>query len=226
MSTASADDILALTLLGASQSAILGLLYAHPGESFYLREIVETTGLGMGHIQRELQKLSNAGILLREERGRHVYFQANPACPLFPELRGIVRKTLGAPTVLRQVFRPLMKKINAAFIYGSVARGDEHAASDLDLMVIGAATFAEVAAAARKAESTLRRPINPTVYPPAEFHDKVKAQNHFLTSVLKREKTFILGGDHELGTLLAQQLDPPPRILARRNQKPPRHRRS
>jgi predicted nucleotidyltransferase len=212
-------------LFTASQSAILGLLYAHPGESLYLREIAQTTGLGLGHIQRELNRLSNAAILLRTERGRHVYFQANPACPIFEELRGIVRKTIGAPATLRQALRPLIPKIEAAFIYGSIARGDESAASDLDLMVIGHATFAEVAAAARKAESTLRRPINPTVYPPAEFHDKVRAGNHFLTSVLKREKTFIIGGNHELGTLLAQHLDPPPRILPRRNQKSPRHRR-
>ena len=187
--------------------AVLGLLYGHPDERYYLRRVAVLSGLGVGHAQRELGRLAAAGILRREERDRHVYFQANAACPIFEELRGIVAKTLGAVGTLRQALVPLRDRIGVAFVFGSVARGQENAASDLDVMVIGPATFYEVSAAMTVAEKTLLRAINLTVYTVAEFSAKIRAGNHFLNAVAAGEKLFVLGDEHELAALSAKRMD-------------------
>jgi len=224
-------ELLSDALFSKSQSAVLGLLYAHADEPFYLRKIIRLTRLGVGHVQRELARLSEAGILRRFERDRHVYFQANPECPIFTELRGIVLKTVGAAGLLRQALAPLGSRIRIAFIYGSVARGRENAASDMDLMVIGEATFAEIAEAAHGASGLLHRAVNPTVYPCAEFRDKLSRGHHFLGTVLKGLKLFVIGDEHELRHLLEERLDQAAPGVARRNpaaagDRRPRHRAS
>lgn len=194
-------DPLSATLFSRARQGVLGLLYGHPDEAFYLRQIVELTRLGIGQVQREVKLLTAAGIIRREIRGRHVYFQADSSCPIFEELRGIVSKTVGGAARLRRALDPLRHRIAVAFIHGSVARGEERQGSDLDLIVVGKATFAEVADAIRDAEADLQRPINPTVYPVREYRDKLRAGNHFLQTVMKGRKVFVLGDEHELGSL-------------------------
>ena len=109
--------------------------------------------------------------------------------------------------MLRQALSPLSPRIAISFIFGSVARGEERLESDLDLMVIGGVSFAEVVDAIRGAESQTGRVINPTVYPPDELRVKLAAGHHFLGSVMKREKLFVVGDENELGSLLEEQLD-------------------
>jgi predicted nucleotidyltransferase len=223
------QDPLAAVLFSKSQSAVLGLLFGHPDESYYLRQVAQLTALSVGNAQRELNRLAHAGVLLRNRRGMHVYFQANPACPLFPELRSIVAKTIGAAGVIRQSLASLQSGIRVAFIFGSVARGHENAASDLDLMVIGDASFADVAAAIKAAELQLLRPINPSTYPAAEFRDKLSQGHHFLTSVVKGPRIFVLGCENELRDLLEERLDQAAPDVTRRNPpalrpRRPRHR--
>ena len=196
-------DPLSVTLFSKSQASILGLLYGRPDESYYFRQIVTQSGLGVGHVQRELESLSTAGIIERTRKGQHVYYRADARCPIYQELRSIITKTIGPAAVLRDVLDPLKDRIKVAFIFGSVARGEERHASDLDLFVIGKATFRQTVDAIRPAEATLQRTINPTVYPIKEFRDKLAAGNHFLQSVIKGEKFFILGDDRELGKLSA-----------------------
>ncbi len=174
----------------------------HPDERFYLREVVRRTELGHGQVQRELQRLSDAGILQRTEVGRHVYFQADPRCPVFAELRSLMLKTTGAAAQIRRALVPLEGRVALAFIYGSLARAAEHAASDIDLMVVGAVTFAEVAEATRPLAQTLGRSVNPSVYSPNEF--RAKAHRHFLTAVLSGEKVFVIGDSDELADLLGE----------------------
>jgi predicted nucleotidyltransferase len=197
------SDLLSATLFSRTREGVLALLYGHPDRAFYLREIVELTRLGIGQVEREVGQLSAAGIIRREARGRHVYFQAEPACPIFEELRGIVTKTAGGVSVLRHALEPFRDRIRVAFIYGSVARGEEKSDSDLDLMVIGEVTLGEVAGVLRDAEARLHRSINPTVYPIDELRAKLTAGHHFLKTVLKGEKVFVAGDEHELGSLLA-----------------------
>ena len=207
MSSNEIANSVSVSLFPKARRVLLGLLFGRPDRAFYLREIVELTGLGVGHVQRELARLSQGEIIRRSKTGRHVYFQANASCPVYEEIRGLVTKTVGAVGVLRQALAPLSGRIVASFVYGSVARGGERSDSDLDLMVIGDASFAEVVEAIRNAESDIGRSINPTVYPLDEFRGKLAEGHHFLSSVMKREKLYVVGNEDDLRTLCEEQLD-------------------
>jgi predicted nucleotidyltransferase len=146
-----------------------------------------------------------AGILRYKREGNRVYFQPDPECPFFPELRGLIIKTAGLCDVLRQALAPFASAIRWAFVYGSVARSDERSSSDVDLMVIGQVGLADIAPALRKAEVRLARPINPSVYGPEEFVRKVNAGHHFLQAVLKGKTVFIFGQGNELAKAIGKQ---------------------
>ena len=194
---------MAVALLPQTRRALLGLLYGLPDRALYLREIAARVGSGMGQVQRELGRLTRAGILRRFEQGRHVYYQADRHCPIFEELRALVAKTMAGSDHLRRALAELEERIAVAFVFGSVARGDDRAESDLDLFVVGDVKLQEVVAAIDPIQQTLGRQINPTVYPPAELKSKLEGGHHFLTSVLADEKAFIIGTQDELGELLA-----------------------
>ena len=196
--------MVASTLFPKSRRAVLGLLLSHPDRAYYLREILTITGLGNGHLQRELDRLVEVGIIRRFKQGRHVYFQAESRCPIFDELRGIVIKTFGAADTIRQALSPLRDQIRVAFIFGSVARGEEHSASDVDLMIIGDLALADAVKAIRDVEQTLRRSVNPTVYPPKEFTSKLAKGNHFLTKVTNGDKLMLIGDDDDVRALSGQ----------------------
>ncbi len=196
-----ASASLTTVLFSKARRAVLGLILSHPDRAFYLREIVKLTGLGIGHLQREFEQLTAAGIIRRFEQGRHVYFQADQTCPIYHELRDIVRKTVGVADELRRALWPLRDRVRVAFIFGSVARGEENSASDLDVMVIGDVTLSEVVEALRGSEAVLLRPVNPTVYPEKEFHAKLAVKQHFLTKVMDREKLMLIGDVDDLAAL-------------------------
>lgn len=187
---------------------MLGLFFGHPGEAFYLREVVRNTGLGVGQVQRELARLGKGGLLRRWNQGMHVYFQADPGCPIYGELRILVTKTSGAAGTLRSALLPLADRVRVAFVFGSVARGTETKASDVDLLIIGGVSLSEVVRAIRSAQSDLRREINPTVYGVKEARAKAAAGGSFLHRVLRQPRVFVLGDEHELARLLAERLDP------------------
>ena len=159
--------------------------------------MVRATGTGQGAVQRELQRLTRAGIVRRSTRGRQVHFQANPECPVFPELRGIILKTAGVADVLRSALGPLADRVRVAFVYGSCARAEQRQGSDVDLCVVGEVTFAEVVAAIGPAQQKLSREVNPTVYPPAEFERKLAGGHHFLSRVVGGPKLFLIGNERE-----------------------------
>lgn len=188
-------------LFGRTRRSVLGLLYGHADEEFYLREIIRAAGVGQGSIQRELETLVGAGLVLRRVHGRQVYFRANPENPIYRELRGLLVKTAGVADVLREALAPLAAGIHVAFVYGSVARGEERRASDIDLMVVGDVSFADASQALASAQRRLGREVNPTVYTPAEFKQKLAAGQHFLRSVVEREKLFLFGNEHDLRRL-------------------------
>jgi len=188
-------------LFSKTRQAVLSLLYGHPHEQFYLRQIVELSGVGTGGIQRELQRLTEAGILRRSKQGMHVYYQADANSPIYEELRSLVVKTMGVVSVLREALKPLEKRIAFAFVFGSIAHGEETNASDVDVMVVGNVSIAEVVKATSNVEPGLRREINPTVYSEEEFWKKIEERNHFLTEVLKRKKLFIIGDEDDIREL-------------------------
>jgi predicted nucleotidyltransferase len=197
-------DSVAAALFSRSRLAVLGLLYSQPDVALYLRQIVARTGLGTGQIQRELKRLSGAGVLRRFEQGRHVYFQASDRCPIYDELRSLLTKTVGAVDVLRASLRGLSDRITVAFIYGSVALGHERQESDLDLLVIGDTDFREVIEALSEPQERIRRQIHVTTFPLSEFRTKVAAGHHFLSSVLGAKKLFVIGDENDLRELLEQ----------------------
>ncbi len=201
MSTAPYKEDISQTLFGKTRRAVLSLLYSHVDEAFYLRQIVRVAGVGLGAVQRELKLLSDAGIIQRIVRGRQVYYQANPQCPVFAELKNLVVKTVGVGAVLQTALAPLGDRINVAVIYGSIARSEEHRGSDVDLLVVGKVTFAEIVSSLSEAQKTINREINPTVYPPVEFRSKLAAGHHFLSTVLRGPMLFLIGDKRELARL-------------------------
>ena len=189
----------AALLFGAYRRDVLALLLLHPEESLHVRELARALGKPPGTLLRELNALAAAGVLTRRPVGNQVHFQANPASPIYEELRGILKKTVGVAEVLREALAPLAPKIRAAFIYGSVARGDERPGSDLDLMIVGDPSFAEVVEALAPAQQLLRREVNPSLFPTLEFRKKLAAGDPFLVRVLADRRIFVTGGDDELG---------------------------
>jgi len=192
---------LASTLFGKTRRAVLALLYGHVDECFYFRQIIRETGTSIGALQRELKNLSNVGIIRKTVQGPQVYYQANPNCPIFAELKNIVIKTIAIGDVLKDALTQLEDRIKVAFLFGSMVNSSENSSSDVDIMVIGNITFAEVTNALNPVQEKVRREINPVVYPPAEFRQKATKNHHFLKNVIKNEKLFLIGDEHELKNL-------------------------
>jgi predicted nucleotidyltransferase len=206
MSTTISNSSFSTSLFGQTRRAILALLFGHPDEAYYLRQLVRSLGVGLGAAQREVKRLAEAGIIRRTLQGRQVYYQANPDCPAFAELKGLVVKTTGVGDVLRAALAPLSGRIKIAFLYGSLARLEPKRTSDVDVMVVGDVGFGEVVSILAAAQDTLGREVNPTVYSPAEFRAKLRAGHHFLTTVLRKEKIYLIGDEHELTRLAPKRL--------------------
>jgi len=152
----------------------------------------------IGTVQRELENLSKVGLIVRSSVGNQVFYQAKRDAPIFREMQGLVNKTIGIFSVLRSALHPLAKRVLVAFVYGSVARKEETAQSDVDLLVVGKAKLDEVLSRLSTVEKSIGRPVNPTVYSVEEFKSKLASGNHFLTAVLKGQKVFLLGDEDEL----------------------------
>lgn len=191
-------------LFGKTRQALLALLYTRPDEAHLQEDLIRRAAVGRGTVQRELEFLTRAGVVRRTVRGRQVYFEANADSPIYGELRAIIVKTAGVADALRIALGPLATRIRAAFIFGSIARGQERRASDVDVLVIGDVSFAEAVEALGRAQDLIGREVNPSVFPPAEFRTKLAAGNHFLRGVLKGEKIFLIGDERELGRLAEQ----------------------
>ena len=185
-------------LFGRTRGAILALLYGRADQSFYTRQIAREVDASVGAVQRELENLSKVGLIVRNSIGSQVFYQANRDAPIFQEMRALVNKTIGVFSVLRSALQSLSKQIVVAFVYGSVAREQETAQSDVDLLVVGKATLDDILSRLSTVEKSVGRPINPTVYSVAEFKSKLASGNHFLNAVLKGQKVFLLGDEDEL----------------------------
>jgi predicted nucleotidyltransferase len=197
VATFSSSDL----LFGKVRGAVLGLIYSRPEESFFMRQIIRMTALSPGAVKRELDQLAAAGLVMREERGKQVFFQANARSPIFDEMRSILLKTFGAGELIRAALEPLAARIRFAFIYGSLARGRTRRGSDIDVMVVGDVRFAEVCDALYPVQARLSRELNALVYPEAEFQSKLSAGHHFLREVMASPKVLIVGDAGEFERL-------------------------
>jgi predicted nucleotidyltransferase len=186
-------------LFTKGQQRVLGVLFGNSGRSFYANEIISLAGSGTGAVQRELARLESAGLVTVKRIGNQKHYQANAAASVFSELRGLVLKTSGLVDVLRVGLAPLTSRIRAAFVFGSIAKGEDAATSDVDLMVISDdVTYADLFDALEDVSSKLGRRVNPTIYAPAEIADKVEQENAFLKRVTSQPKIWLIGGERDL----------------------------
>jgi len=180
-------------LFTKTQQRVLALLYGHCENSFYLNEIVRIASIGRGSVSRELAKLGEAGLLVVSHQGNQNHYQANKASPIFNELKHIVQKTFGIADVVREALAPVLINLERAFIYGSVAKGEAHAASDVDVMLVGEGlSYADIMQRLESVETRLQRTVNPTLYSPAEFTKRVDESQSFILGVMEQPKINLL----------------------------------
>jgi len=180
-------------LFTKTQQKVLGLLYTRPEQSFYTKQILRLTGMGVATIKRELDRMVATGILSMTKIGNQHHYQANADCPIYHELLGIVKKTFGIVDVLKDVLAPL-EHVDYAFVYGSIAKGSEHAGSDIDLMLVGSElSYSAVMGLLDTAEQQLGRTINPTLYSLKEFTDRCDNNQNFIKRVMEQSKLWVVG---------------------------------
>jgi uncharacterized protein len=184
-------------LFGQTRGRVLALLYGAPDQTLFVRQIARQVETSVGTVQRELNLLADAGLTKRSTVGNQVFYQANQEHPEYPELRALLAKTTGVYQMLKTALAPLSPRIDLAFVYGSVARGEEKATSDIDLMVIGAASLDEVLDAVGPVEKQLGRPVNPTIYSREDLKARLRSGNHFLQSLKTSKKVFLIGDEDE-----------------------------
>lgn len=204
-------------LLPALRGELVVVAVTQPEKWWYLSELARVLGTGPSSLQRELKALVQAGIFERRREGTRVYFKADTRSPLFPELSGLVAKTAGLLPSLERALEPFARRIDCAFVYGSIARGEEHSTSDVDLMTIGTVGLADLAPVLRELETRVGREVNVTAFSRDEFREHARKGNHFLTSVLRQPKEFVKGSQRDLEGIVGKSRRPAASDVAERN---------
>jgi len=184
---------------------VLNLLIFKTDRPLHGREIARRTNLPSGTVARELNRLADAGLLTREQQGNQTLYSADRRCPIFEEIAGILRKTTGLADVLAAALMPLGHAIEAAFIFGSFARGIERPGSDVDVLIVGSVDFGAVIDALHPVQQQLAREINPKVFSVREWQAKLAANDPFILDVLEKPKIFLIGDRDELEKLGGHQ---------------------
>lgn len=186
-------------LFTKGQQRVLGVLFGNTGRSFYGSEIIAIAGAGSGAVQRELARLESAGLVTAHRVGRQKHYQANPQASVFEELRGLVLKTAGLADVLREALAPLANQIRAAFVFGSIAKREDSAKSDVDVLVVSDdLAYGDLFAGLTEAERRIGRKVNPVVYSPSELRNEIRDKRSFVTRVLAQPKIWLIGDEHGL----------------------------
>lgn len=194
-------------LLGPFRTRILSALLLHPDNSWHARELARRLDALPGSTNRELVKLADAGILLRQAIGNQMHYRANRDSPIFVELAGLLRKTAGLTTVLSDALAPLSDRIRCALVFGSVARGEETAYSDVDILILGDVSFTDALEALHPAQDQIQREINPVVYRVDDFRAKLASYNTWARDVVDKPKLFLIGNADDFAELVG---DPEP----------------
>jgi predicted nucleotidyltransferase len=179
---------------------ILKLFLFNSENSFYQRQISLLTSQSIRGVQREVEKLQKIGLIEASIQGNRIYYRVNKECPILEELKRILLKSVGIAEVLKENLNRT-PDIRVAFIFGSYARGEESLSSDIDLFIVGSITSKELSTVLSRPKKELGREINYVLYPLEEFKKKIRQNDHFLKTVLREKKIFIIGGDNELGTI-------------------------
>lgn len=192
MSQASSNGI-ANALFSKTLSGILALLFGQPDKSFYTREIIKQVGTGGSQVGKDLDRLTGAGLILREPRGNLVFYRANPEAAVYRELVGLVGKSFGIPDQLRRFLEPLASRIRYAGVFGSVARGEQRADSDVDLLLVGDVRLSELAVPLHEAEAALGMRVSPTLMSEDEYRSRRQSGDYFLKKLLAGELIALWG---------------------------------
>ena len=180
---------------------VLALLLLRPDERFHVRELERLTGISAGSLHRELKAMSEAGLLIREQQGNQVLYQADRSCSIFEELASIFRKTVGLGSELTTALEPIADRIDVAFVFGSMASGKQHARSDLDICVLGEVELLDVVKAIGSLQESLRREINPVVMTVEQFASDLANRERFAERLVAEPKIFVIGDENEFGKL-------------------------
>lgn len=190
---------LRLLLSSRVKAETFRLLFGLRNEELHVREMARRGRLNDATVRQELKRLANLGLVLVRRDGNRSYYRANGEHPLYPDIRGLVLKTDGLADILRVALGD--RGIEQAFVFGSLASGTEKPGSDLDLMVVGSIGFHALSARLRGVAAQLGREINPVVFSTAEFAKRRQSGDHFLATVLKAPKLFLIGDERELERL-------------------------
>ena len=177
----------------------MGILFAQPDRSFPATELISLANVGTGAVHRELARLTQSGLVTMTPVGRQRRYQANRKSPIFFELHGLVIKTVGLAEPIARALASLSDGIEAAFVYGSVAKGTDTATSDIDLMIISdGLSYADAFGALQQAEAVLGRPVNPNILALSDWRRKRSEESHFVEKVSSQPKIFIMGTEDGL----------------------------
>jgi len=186
-------------LFSKVQQRVLGIFFSQTSARYQLSKVIALAQSGRGAVQRELERLVRAGIVSQSLVDGRKLYEANRQSPIFEELQGIVLKTVGLLEPLAKSLQPLSQKVDVAFVFGSIAKREDTAKSDIDLMIIAHdVVYAEVYAATARAEKKLLRAINPTIMSPNEWRQKLSERNSFVSRISQQPKLFVVGSDNDL----------------------------
>jgi len=211
-------------LFGQIRGGVLALLYGKADKSFYVRQIARHVNASVGAVQRELKKLAEVDLITRTSVGNQVFYQVNQSNPVFAEMRALVNKTVGVFNILRSALEQLPDRVTIAFVYGSLARREEKAESDIDLMIIGNVELDDILGRLSDVETMLGRTVNPTVYSVHEFKKRLGEGNHFLNTVVSGNKVFLIGNEDELRKMAGVRMAKAGAEQRKRNQSITRNR--
>lgn len=190
---------LAGALFSGTQQRVLGLLFGQPDRSFYATELINLAGVGSGAVQRELARLAQSGLVTVKPVGNQKHYQANPGSPIYEELCGMVRKTVGMAEPLRAALAPLAAQIKVAFVYGSIAKKEDTARSDIDLMLVSdTLTYGDTILALQDLSAQLGREVNPNIFTPQDFAKRLQEGGSFVSRVMAQPKVWLIGGPDDL----------------------------
>jgi predicted nucleotidyltransferase len=199
MGTSTQSISLSSALFSKVQQRVLGLIFAHPDRSFYTSEIIRIVDSGTGAVERELSRLQRSGLVSVQRIGNQKHYRANRDAPIFEELHGLVLKTVALKEPLKTALEPYADKVKTAFVYGSVAKGTDHAQSDIDLMVIGdGLNYSDLYTALHDAEDRVRRKINPMFLTTDEWRRRSSQDGSFAKKRGMHPKLFIFGSERDL----------------------------
>ncbi|KQR62129.1 hypothetical protein [Acidovorax sp. Leaf160] len=190
---------LAGALFSGTQQRVLGLLFGQPDRSFYATELINLAGVGSGAVQRELARLAQTGLVKVRPVGNQKHYQANPDSPIYDELCSLVRKTVGMAEPLRATLAPLAAQIKVAFVYGSIAKQQDTARSDIDLLLVSdTLTYGDAILALQDLSAQLGREVNPNIFTPQDFAQRLREGGAFVSRVMAQPKVWLIGGPDDL----------------------------